>query len=40
MVAEQERGPDLLGLASALSGLYPTLSEDRLLDAMLIAMPR
>jgi adenine-specific DNA methylase len=39
--AEQDRGPDLLRLANALSALYPTGSEEkRLIDAMLLAMPR
>lgn len=39
--AEQERGQDFLRLANALSALYPRGSEDkRLLDAMLLAMPR
>jgi putative DNA methylase len=39
--AEQERGPDFLRLANALSALYPKDSEEkRLLDAMLLAMPR
>jgi hypothetical protein len=39
--AEQERGPELLRLANALSALYPKGSEEkRLLDAMLLAMPR
>jgi len=39
--AEQERGPDFLRLANALSALYPTGSEEkRLLDAMLLAAPR
>jgi adenine-specific DNA methylase len=39
--AEQERGPDLLRLANALSALYPKGSEEkRLLDAMLLAVPR
>jgi putative DNA methylase len=39
--AEQERGPDFLRLANALSALYPRDSEEkRLLDAMLLAMPR
>jgi putative DNA methylase len=39
--AEQERGPDLERLANALSALYPKSSEEkRLLDAMLLAMPR
>lgn len=39
--AEQERGPDFLRLANALSALYPKDSEEkRLLDAMLLAVPR
>ena len=39
--AEQERGPDFLRLANALSALYPTGSEEkRLIDAMLLAVPR
>jgi hypothetical protein len=39
--AEQERGPEFLRLANALSALYPTGSEEkRLLDAMLLAVPR
>lgn len=39
--AEQERGPDLLRLANALSALYPKGSEEkRLIDAMLLAVPR
>ena len=39
--AEQERGPDFLRLANALSALYPRRSEEkRLLDAMLLAIPR
>jgi len=39
--AEQERGPDFLRLANALSALYPPDSEEkRLLDAMLLAAPR
>ena len=39
--AEQERGQDFLRLANALSALYPTASEEkRLLDAMLLAVPR
>ncbi|MGH9333640.1 MAG: DUF1156 domain-containing protein, partial [Vicinamibacteria bacterium] len=39
--AEQERGPDFLRLANALSALYPKYSEEkRLLDAMLLAVPR
>jgi hypothetical protein len=39
--AEQERGPDFLRLANALSALYPKGGEEkRLLDAMLLAIPR
>ncbi len=39
--AEQERGPYFLRLANALSALYPKGSQEkRLLDAMLLAMPR
>ena len=39
--AEQERGTDFLRLANALSALYPKSSEEkRLLDAMLLAIPR
>jgi len=39
--AEQDRGPDFLRLANALSALYPKNSEEkRLLDAMLLAVPR
>lgn len=39
--AEQERGPDFVRLANALSALYPKGSEEkRLLDAMLLAVPR
>lgn len=39
--AEQERGSDFLRLANALSALYPKGSEEkRLLDAMLLAIPR
>ena len=39
--AEQERGPDFLRLANALTALYPRGSEEkRLLDAMLLAVPR
>ena len=38
IAAEQERGPDFLRLANALSALYPRAShEKRLLDAMLLA---
>ena len=39
--AEQDRGPDFLRLANALSALYPSPSEEkRLLNAMLLAVPR
>jgi putative DNA methylase len=39
--AEQERGPNFLRLANSLSALYPRESEEkRLLDAMLLAVPR
>jgi putative DNA methylase len=39
--AESERSPDFLRLANALSALYPKNSEEkRLLDAMLLAVPR
>jgi putative DNA methylase len=39
--AEQERSPDFLRLANALSALYPKGSEEkRLLEAMLLAAPR
>jgi hypothetical protein len=39
--AEQERGPDFLRLANALSALYPKGSEEkRLIEAMLLAVPR
>ena len=38
---EQERSPDFLRLANALTALYPRGSEEkRLLDAMLLASPR
>ncbi|CAG1014968.1 Riboflavin biosynthesis protein [Anaerolineae bacterium] len=38
---EQERGPNFLRLANSLSALYPRDSEEkRLLDAMLLAVPR
>ena len=38
---EQERGTDFVRLANALSALYPRASEEkRLLDAMLLAVPR
>jgi hypothetical protein len=39
--AEQERGPDFVRLANALSALYPRGSEEkRLIDATLLAIPR
>ena len=39
--AEQDRGPDFLRLANALSALYPRGgAEKRLIDAMLLAAPR
>ena len=39
--AERERGPDFLRLANAFSALYPKGNEEkRLLDAMLLAVPR
>ena len=39
--AEEDRGPEFLRLANALSALYPRESEEkRLLDAMLLAVPR
>ena len=39
--AEQDRGPDFLRLANALSALYPRdCEEKRLLDAMLLAAPK
>jgi putative DNA methylase len=39
--AETERGPYFRRLANALSALYPKGSEEkRLLDAMLLAVPR
>lgn len=38
---EQERGPEFLQLANALSALYPRNSQEkRLLDAMLLTVPR
>ena len=41
LAAEAERGTEFRRLANALSALYPTPSEEkRLLDAMLLAMPR
>lgn len=39
--AEQDRGPEFLRLANALSALYPQgIEEKRLLDAMLLGAPR
>ena len=39
--AEQDRGPDFLRLINVLSALYPQgCNEKRLLDAMLLAVPR
>jgi putative DNA methylase len=39
--SETERGPDFLRLANALSALYPPGSDEkRLVDAMLLAVPR
>ena len=39
--AEQERGPDFLRLANALTALYPRGSDEkRLLDTMLLAVQR
>jgi putative DNA methylase len=41
LAAEQDRGSDFLRLANALSALYPRdCEEKRLLDAMLLAVPR
>ena len=41
IATEQDRGPDFLRLANALSALYPRGSQEkRLLDAMLLAAPR
>jgi len=41
ITSETQRGPDFLRLANALSALYPKDSnEKRLLDAMLLAVPR
>ncbi|MXX86606.1 MAG: DUF1156 domain-containing protein [Acidobacteria bacterium] len=41
VAAEQDRGPDFLRLANALSALYPRSSQEkRLLDAMLLTVPR
>jgi hypothetical protein len=41
LMTEQERSPDFLRLANALSALYPQgCEEKRLLDAMLLALPR
>jgi len=39
--SEMDRGPEFLRLANALSALYPKdVEEKRLLDAMLLALPR
>lgn len=39
--AEQNRGPEFMRLANALSALYPPRSEEkRLLDAMILSSPR
>lgn len=39
--SEQQRGPEFMRLANALSALYPPKSEEkRLLDAMLLSAPR
>lgn len=41
LMSEVQRGPDFLRLANALSALYPQGSDEkRLLDAMLMAVPR
>ena len=41
IAAEQERGAGFLRLANALTALYPRGSQEkRLLDAMLLAVPR
>ena len=41
LAAEVQRGPDFVRLANALSALYPKdFEEKRLLDAMLLAVPR
>jgi adenine-specific DNA methylase len=41
LAAEQQRGPDFVRLSNSLSALYPQGSEEkRLLDAMLLALPR
>jgi len=41
LMTEQERSPDFLRLANALSALYPQgCEEKRLLDAMLLALLR
>ncbi|MGO9465875.1 MAG: DUF1156 domain-containing protein [Isosphaeraceae bacterium] len=41
ITSERDRGPDFLRLANALSALYPQGSDEkRLLDAMLLAVPR
>jgi hypothetical protein len=39
--SEKDRGPDFERLANGLSALYPKGTEEkRLLDAMLLAVPR
>ena len=39
--SEQDRGPEFLRLANALSALYPKGGEEkRLIDALLLAVPR
>ena len=41
ITSQRERGPDFLRLANALSALDPQGSDEkRLLDAMLLAVPR
>jgi hypothetical protein len=41
LAAEIQRGPGFLRLANALSALYPRQADEkRLLDAMLLAVPR
>ena len=38
--AEQDRSPDFVRLANALLALYPRIEEKRLLDVMLLALPK
>jgi len=39
--SEQDRGPEFLRLANALSALYPKGGEEkRLIDALILAVPR